>query len=142
VSFERVASGSGIPNLYDFLLETGRHEAPGWLRDEIAAADDPTPAILSAGLDRRAPIATAVLDLFVATLGSVVGNVALSVMATGGLYLGGGLPPRMLGRLAEPDFHAAITAKGRFEAWLATLPVTVILDPKAALHGAAWHAVA
>ena len=66
---------------------------------------------------------------------------ALRVMATGGLYLGGGLPPRILSRLQKPDFLDAMCYKGRFRDWLAKIPVSVILDPKAALHGAAWDAL-
>jgi glucokinase len=141
VSFERVCSGNGFPNLYDYLVASGRYEEPDWLRREILAAEDPTPVIFAAGYERKAPIGIAALDLFVRILGGVVGNMALKVIATGGLYLGGGMPPRMLSRLQKPDFLDAICYKGRFRDWLARIPVSVILDPKAALHGAAWHAL-
>lgn len=141
VSFERVCSGSGFPNLYDFLLASGRYAAPSWLREEVAQADDPTPLLMNAGYERKAPICIAALDLFVQILGGVVGNLALKVFATGGLYLGGGLPPRILSRLQAPDFLAAACRKGRFSDWVARLPVSVLLEPKAALHGAAWDAL-
>ncbi len=141
VSFERVCSGTGIPNLYDYLSQSGRHDEPDWLRDALAEAQDPTPVIVNAALERKAPICIATLDLFVRILGGVAGNLALKVFATGGLYLGGGIPPRILPRLKRRDFLDAICFKGRFRDWVARIPVHVILDPKAALHGAAWHAI-
>ena len=81
------------------------------------------------------------LDLFVHVLGGVIGNMALKVMASGGLYLGGGLPPRILSRLQRRDFLDAVCYKGRFRDWLTRIPVYVILDPNVALHGAAWDAL-
>ena len=141
VSFERVCSGSGIPNLYDYLRMRGHYDEPDWLLAALAQAPDPTPVIINAALAGQAPICVATLDLFVRILGGVVSNLALQVFATGGLYLGGGIPPRILPRLQRPDFLEAICYKGRFSDWIARIPVHVILDPKAALHGAAWHAL-
>ncbi len=138
VSFERVCSGSGIPNLYDYVRSQRRYEEPEWLRQEMAAAKDQTPIIVNTALEFKAEICIATLDLFVRILGGVVGNMALRVFATGGLYLGGGIPPRILSRLEKPDFLEAIRAKGRFRGWISRIPVHVILDPKVALHGAAW----
>lgn len=138
VSFERVCSGSGIPNLYDYVRSQQRYQEPEWLRKELAAAKDRTPIIVNAALELRAEICIATLDMFVRILGGVVGNMALRVFATGGLYLGGGIPPRILSRLEKPDFLEAIRAKGRFRGWISRIPVHVILDPKVALHGAAW----
>jgi glucokinase len=119
VSDERACSGSAVPDLYEFLA--GR------------PADEPAPAILGA----RTPESIAVLDLFVGILGGIAGDMALRMLATGGLYLGGGIPPRILDRLKQPDFLDAFRAKGRFHDWLARIPVAVILDPDAALRGAA-----
>ena len=141
VSYERVCSGSGIPNLYDYLLTSGGSVEPEWLRQALSEAVDPTPIIVTAGLERRAEICVGALDMFVRILGGVVGNVALKVLATGGLYLGGGIPPRILSRLRQPDFLAAIAHKGRFSELLSGIPVHVILDPHAALHGAAFDAL-
>ena len=141
VSYERVCSGGGFPNIYEFLVASGRYEEPDWLRDQLAQVEDPTPVLIEAGCQRKAPIAIAALDLFVHVLGGLLGNMALKVVATGGLYLGGGLPPRILSRLKKRDFLDAICNKGRFEDWLPRIPVHVILDPKAALHGAAWDAL-
>ena len=140
VSCERVCSGSGIPNIYDFLANSSRFEEPDWLRQELAKATDRTPIIVNAALERRAPVCIATLDLFVRILGGVIGNMALKVMATGGLYLGGGIPPRILDRLRQSDFLDAVCFKGRFRDWVARIPVHVILEPKAALRGAAWDA--
>ncbi|MEM8885978.1 MAG: glucokinase [Planctomycetota bacterium] len=141
VSFERVCSGSGVPNIYDYLVASGRYEEPDWLREQVRTAADITPVIVEAGLARTTPICIAALDLFVRVLGGVLGNMALRVMATGGLYLGGGIPPRIVERLRKRDVRDAICFKGRFREWLSVIPVSVILDPKAALHGAAWHAL-
>lgn len=140
VSVERICSGSGIPNIYAFLRETGRGAEPDWLAAELAAAVDPTPVLVAAGLAGTAPICVATIDLFVRVLGGVLGNVALALMARGGVYLGGGIPPRMLDRLRQPDLLAAMRAKGRFAGLCAEVPVHVILDPRAAVHGCAWHA--
>lgn len=140
VSYERIASGSGLPNVYDFLLQSGHPAEPAWLRDALAAAPDPTPVIVEAALEQRAEICIAALDLFVQVLGGAVGSAALLLMATGGIYLGGGIPPRILFRLQQPDFLEAVHAKGRFRALLERIPVQVILDTESALHGAVWHA--
>ena len=141
VSFERVCSGSGVPNIYDYLLAGGRFEEPDWLREAFKDIKDRTPLIIDAGLERKAPICIAALDLFVNILGGVVGNMALKVVATGGLYLGGGLPPRITSRLQRQDFLDSICYKGRFRDWIKNIPVSVITDSKSALHGAAWHAL-
>jgi glucokinase len=141
VSYERVCSGSGIPNLYDYLRMKGQYDEPDWLLAELAQSPDLTPVIMKAALAGKAGICVATLDLFVRILGGVVSNLALQVFATGGLYLGGGIPPRILSRLQRPDFVEAICYQGRFSDWVARIPVHVILDPKAALHGAAWHAL-
>ena len=138
VSYERVCSGSGIPNLYDYLRFSGGYAEPDWLRKALAEAVDPTPIIVDAALERRAEICVGALDMFVRILGGVVGNMALKVLATGGLYLGGGIPPRILSRLRQPDFLAAVAHKGRFSELLSNIPVHVILDPRAALRGAAY----
>jgi glucokinase len=139
VSFERVCSGSGIPNLYDYLSSGAQYEEPDWLRQALAEVEDPTPVIVNTALARKAQICVATLDLFTHILAGIVGDMALKMFATGGLYLGGGIPPRILTRLQEPDFLEAVTYKGRFRHWVARIPIHVILNPSTALHGAAWH---
>jgi glucokinase len=142
LSFERVGSGSGIPNLYGFFRDTGRYPEPDWLKRELEAAEDPTPVIMVAGYNRRAEICTATFDLFMKILGGEIGNMALKLMATGGIYLGGGISPRILDRLREEEFLETISRKGRFKKLLDSIPVYVILDPEVTLHGAAFEAQA
>jgi glucokinase len=138
VSFERISSGSQLPNIYDFFKAHNSYPEPGWLREELAQATDRTPIIIQAALEQKANICEATLDMFVHVLGTVVGNMAVALLPSGGIYLGGGIPPRILERLQQPDFLSAIADKGRFSSLVSTMPVHVILDPKAALHGAAW----
>ena len=140
LSFERVCSGSAIPSLYEFLRIQGDYPEPDWLRQALAEASDPNPVIVGAALDKSAELCVATLDLFVRILAGEVGNMALNVLATGGVYLGGGIPPRILPRLQQADFLAAISQKGRFKALLDRIPVYVILDPEVNLHGAAYDA--
>ena len=141
VSYERVCSGSGLPNIYQYLRDSGHAEEPAWLRDQLATADDPTPLIANAALDQHAPcpLCVATLDTFVSILGAEAGNLALKVVATGGVYLGGGILPRILPVLEKGHFMEAFRAKGRLSDLVARIPVHVILNPKAALLGAAQH---
>ncbi|MCB9420836.1 MAG: glucokinase [Ardenticatenaceae bacterium] len=137
VSYERVCSGIGIPNLYDFLKWDGRHQEPDWLARAIAAAEDPTPVIVNAAIQDNVPLCIAVLNLFVDILGDEAGNLALKTLATGGVYIGGGIPPRILPQLQQPRFLQAFRRKGRFADLMAAMPIHVIEHPQAALLGAA-----
>jgi len=139
VSYERVCSGQGIANIYAFLKDGG-HEEPDWLAERLAAADDPTPIIVDVALGEEAcPICTTALSVFASILGAEAGNMALKVLATGGVYLGGGIPPRVLPVLKQDGFMEAFRYKGRFSDLLARVPVHVILNPKSALLGAACY---
>jgi glucokinase len=137
VSVEQVCSGKGLPNIYAYLKDSGYAEEPPWL----AVADDPVPIIVNATLDDVVPcdLCVAALDAFVSTLGAEAGNLALKVLATGGVYLGGGIPPRILCYLDGERFLQAFRRKGRFTELLARVPLHVILKPKVALFGAACH---
>ncbi len=139
VSYERVCSGKGIPNIYDFLKEDGEAEEPTWLAQQLATTDDRTPAIVNAALNKERPsqLCAATLDTFIAILGAEAGNLALKVMASGGIYLGGGILPRILSALKNDQFMSAFQAKGRFASLLKQMPVHIILNPKSALLGAA-----
>lgn len=141
VSYERVCSGKGFPNIYAFLKERRHMQEPQWLAQELAAAKDQTPIIMSAALDTANPceIAVATLNTFVSVLAAEAGNMALKVLATGGVYLGGGIPPRILPYLTSERFMPAFAHKGRLGKLLSTVPVHVILNPKIALLGAALH---
>lgn len=137
VSYERVCSGSGLPQLYAFLRQAGRYPEPAWLTERLEAAEDPTPVIVEAAGEE--PIARATLELLVEILGAEAGNLALRVMATGGVYLAGGLPPRLLPWLRRGPFLAAFRRKGRLAELLERVPVHVVTDPAVALRGAALH---
>jgi glucokinase len=140
VSFERVVSGKGIPSIYRFLRDTGRAEEPDAIAAAMAQADDPTPIIMSHVDDY--PICRQTLDVFVAILGAKSGNVALALMSRGGVYLGGGIPPRILPSLQSDLFLGSFSSKGRFSAMVSQIPVHVITNPKTALLGAAHAALA
>jgi len=139
VSYDRICSGRGIPVIYDFFKKKCRIEEPGWLAKQLATADDPTPVIVSAALDdsRACEICSRSLQLFVSILGAEAGNLALKGLTTGGIYLGGGIPPRILPLIKQDSFMASFAAKGRMSYLMADIPVKVILNPNAALIGAA-----
>lgn len=142
VSYERVCSGIGIPNIYTFLRETGRHPEPDWLREQLAAAGDMTPVIVKAAVTGEAPICVATLELFMEILGDQSGNLALTVLASGGIYLGGGIPGRILPQLQKGSFMSFFRDKGRFTEMMGRIPVHIIYNPKAALYGTAYDALA
>jgi len=139
VSYELVCSGMGMPNIYAHLKDSGRSSEPGWLRQELDEANDQTPVIVRAAIEQEVDIAVATLERFVSVLGSEAGNLALKVLATGGVYLGGGIPPRILPQLKKVSFMQAFTRKGRFSKLLSQIPVHVIMQREVALYGAAKH---
>lgn len=138
VSYELVCSGIGIPHLYDYLKQAGvAPEAPGLAR-RLAGAADPTRLIVEAALMPTAadPLSVATIELFADILGAEAGNLALKVLATGGVYLAGGLAVRTLPVLESERFARAFRRKGRFAGMLERVPVHVVLA-RAALIGAA-----
>ncbi len=141
VSYERVCSGIGIPNIYGYLRDTGFAPEPAWLAAELAAAKDRTPIIVQNALDpeKACALCTETLARFVSILGSEAGNLVMKVLGTGGVYLGGGIPPRIIPALQHPRFMAAFCNKGRMQAWLAKIPIYVITNPHVALLGAAYY---
>jgi glucokinase len=141
VSYERVCSGQGLRNIYAFLKDTGLAEEPTWLAERLASVDDPNPVIVETALggDRQCDLCVATLETFVAILGTEAGNMALNILATGGVYLGGGIPPRILPALEGGGFMKDFQDKGRMSDLMTRIPVHVILNPKVALLGAACH---
>jgi len=135
VSYERVLSGPGLHNIYEFLRETKCAEEPSWLAAEIAHGD-PAAAIAKAALAGSAAIAVQTLDIFVAIYGAEAGNLTLTVMATAGAFVGGGIAPKIVTKLKSPEFMKAFTAKGRMRPLLVNAPVRVITNDKTALFGA------
>jgi glucokinase len=136
VSCERVLSGPGIFSIYRFLRDTGRGAEPAWLTRELAEGD-PAAGISRAAMEGRSELCAQTLDLFVAIYASEAGNLALKLMATGGVYLGGGIAPRIIAKLKAPAFMREFTSKGRMQPLLEGIPVKVILNDKTALLGAA-----
>jgi len=150
VSYDRVLSGKGLVSLYEFLRDSGSAE-PAWLRDELSQADlpaeasaqagDPAAAISRLALEGRSELCARALDLWVGIFGAEAGNLALKALATAGVYLGGGIAPKILPKLTDGTFLAAFRAKGRLSTLLEAMPVRVILNDKAALYGAAAFAL-
>jgi glucokinase len=136
VSYERAVSGPGLVNLFHFLRDTGRGEEPLWLAEEMMKSD-PAAAISKAALENRCPMAEQAVDLFVSLYAAEAGNLALKLMATGGVYLGGGIAPKILTKLAGPLFMQSFVSKGRMQTLMEAMPVRVITNDKTALLGAA-----
>jgi glucokinase len=139
VSYERVCSGIGIPNLYNFLRKVKGLDEPGWLSDQLAEVKDSTPIIARAALEGKAEICVQTMELFVSILGSEAGNMTLNLLATGGIYLGGGIPRRILPLLRGETFKHGFLDKGRFAEMLKEVPVFVITHPDAGVFGAACY---
>jgi glucokinase len=140
VSVERVISGQGLLNIYQFLRDKGHGEEPAWLVDQMRQKDPPV-VITDNALEGTSSLCMQTLDLFISLYGAEAGNLALKVMATGGVYLGGGITPKIIVKLRDPVFVNAFTAKGRLRPLLQAIPVRVILNPRVGLFGAARHAM-
>jgi glucokinase len=138
VSYERVVSGPGLFNIYSFLRDAKHLAEPAWLKERLAAAD-PGAVISQAALAQEAEICVQALDLFVAAYGAEAGNLALRAKALGGIYVGGGIAPKILPKLVDGDFLRAFTDKGRYSEFVSRVPVHVILNEEAALRGAASY---
>ena len=142
VSVERVCSGIGIPNIYAYLRDVERVQESPEVGQRIAVAEDPTKVIVEAAVSahNESPLCRATIDMFVSILGSEAGNLAVKVLATGGIYLAGGIAVHTLSVLQEPGFMRAFTNKGRFSELMKRIPVHVIVT-NAALLGAAAYAL-
>ena len=140
VSYERILSGPGLVNVYEFLTLREARE-PGTL-DASLAQEDAAAAISRAALDGTNPLAGKALDLWISVYGAEAGNLALKVMATGGIFLGGGISPKILPKLTQPIFMNSFLEKGRLRPLLESIPVQVITNDKAGLLGAARCAAA
>jgi glucokinase len=136
VSWERVVSGPGLATLYRFEREISGVAEPEWLAREIEAAGDPAPVVSRAALDERDPVCQRTMHRFVSLYGSEAGNLALKALATGGVWIGGGIAPKILPLLRD-GFFSSFTAKGRFAPILARVPIRVVLNDSCALLGAA-----
>ncbi|MGA7906009.1 MAG: glucokinase [Candidatus Sulfotelmatobacter sp.] len=136
VSYERVLSGPGLVNVYEFLRDTGcGKELPEFVA--LLKQSDPAAAISRAALDGTNPLAGQALEVWISIYGAEAGNLALKAMATGGVFLGGGISPKILPRLKGSAFMKSFLQKGRMSSLLEAIPVQVITNDKAALLGAA-----
>jgi glucokinase len=140
VSWERVCSGMGLVNIERFLRARRSAPEPAWLVQATRDGGDAAAAIAGAALSAEDPVASEALDLLIDLYGAQAGNLALTVMATGGVYVGGGIAPKVLPRMQDGRFIRAFTDKGRFGHLLQHVPVHVVLNDLTALVGAARRA--
>jgi glucokinase len=135
-SWERVLSGPGLFNVYRFFRDTGRFDEPEWL-EELIRHEDPAATIAQCAMEGRSPLCEHSLELFVSMYGAEAGNLALKMMAVAGVYVAGGIAPKILDWLKRPSFHRAFVAKGRMRRLLEAIPVRVVVSDRVALVGAA-----
>jgi glucokinase len=140
VSYERVVSGPGVANIYAFLRDSGRIDEPAWLKEKMAAAEDANAVISQEGLAGNSAISVQTLNLFASVYGAEAGNLALRGKAIGGVYVGGGIAPKLLAKLKDGTFMRAFLDKGRYRQLLSSITVRVVLNDQAALQGAAFYA--
>ena len=138
VSWERVLSGPGIHSLFTFLTTVERKKIPDWLQEQLEEGD-PTPVISNAALHHREPVCMETMDLFVRYLAMETASLCLKLKATGGCYLGGGIPPKILPLLQTGNWYRHFISMGRMQSLLENMPVYVVLDDKSALLGAALY---
>lgn len=141
VSYDRVVSGSGLRRLYNFLKETGYADEPNWLAKEIADDDDPAVVISRVAIEEKCELCVKALDMWTSILGAEAGNLALKALATAGMYVGGGIAPKILPKLKDGTFLISFHDKGRLSTVVGQIPVRVILNDKAALYGTANYAL-
>ncbi|HXN06981.1 MAG TPA: glucokinase [Nitrospiria bacterium] len=139
VSYERILSGPGLFNIYQFLRESGQGVEPSWLKESLER-EDPAEVISKAALAEQSELCVKALDLFASIYGAEAGNLALKVMATGGVYIGGGIGRKIVKKLEDGSFLKSFKEKGRMDPLMSRMPVKVILNEKSALLGAAHYA--
>ena len=139
VSWENVLSGPGSYNIYKFLRDTGKAAEPAWLADEFKDTDPPV-AITRAALAGKCNLCIQTLDLLVSYYGREAANLALKMLATGGVYIGGGIAPKIVSKLTDGKFIQSFVGNGRMKDLLASMPVRLIMNDKTALIGAARYA--
>src|SRR6266478_7309838 len=141
VSYERILSGPGIKNIYDFLRDTSKAEEPQWLKEQIGQAPDP-PALLSQlALENKAVICEQTLSTFVSVYGAETGNCALNFMSTGGIFIGGSIAAKIVPKMKDPIFIQSFLDKGRMKALLEDMPVKIVLNDDSGIIGAARYAL-
>ena len=141
VSLERVLSGQGVVNIYNFLKHSGRFGAePKWLSEKMSQGN-PASVIASSARLKKNRICSMAMDMFASIYGAAAGNLALQAMAVNGIFIGGGIAPKIIWKLHDGSFMTSFTNKGRFSQFMTRIPVKVILNDRAALMGAAFYAL-
>jgi len=134
VSWERVASGSGLVNIFEFLIST--QPATAALERALQLSEDKAATLADFALVHYDKLAEQALDIFIEAYGAQAGNLALTCLAQGGVYIAGGIAPKLIQRMARGDFMRAFGNKGRFASLMASLPVKVVMNPEVGVHGA------
>ena len=140
VSYERLVSGPGLYNLYQFFRSRASYPEPTWLKEKIASSD-PSAAVSQAGMMGNDEACVQALEMFVSLYGAEAGNLALKILSTGGVFVGGGIAPKILARIQQGSFLTSFVRKGRYTDLLNNMPISVILNDKTALYGAAHFAL-
>jgi glucokinase len=139
VSCERILSGPGIKNIYEFLRDMNKAEEPAWLKDQMDQAPDQPALISRLALEKKAQICEQALSLFVTVYGSETGNCALNFMSTGGIFIGGSIAAKIVPKMQDPIFMQSFLDKGRMRSLLEDMPVRIVLNDNAGLIGAARY---
>ncbi|HEY6767229.1 MAG TPA: glucokinase [Candidatus Sulfotelmatobacter sp.] len=139
ISCERILSGPGIKNIYEFLCDTNKADEPEWLREEMKAAPDQPALISRLALEGKSEICDQALSIFVGVFGAMTGNCALNYMTTGGIFIGGIIAAKIVSRMQDPLFMESFLDKGRMEMLLQDMPVKIVLNDDCGLIGAARY---
>ena len=139
ISYERLLSGPGIKNIYDFLRDAHKADEPQWLKDQIAAAQDPPAVISQLAQEGKAAICDQTLSIFVSIYGAETGNCALNFLSTGGIFIGGSVAAKNVSRMKDPIFMESFLDKGRMVELLKEIPVTIVLNDDSGIIGAARY---
>jgi len=139
ISCERILSGPGIKNIYDFLKDMHKADEPEWLRDQIASAPDAPALISKLASEGKTPICDQTMSIFVSIYGAETGNVALNFLSTGGIYIGGSVAAKNVPKMKDPIFMQSFLDKGRMTPLLKEMPVTIVLNDDSGIIGAARY---
>ena len=139
VSYERIASGPGIKNVYDFLRETGMAEEPDWLKAQMHDAVDAPALISRLASEGKTAICDQAMSMFVSVYGAHAGDCALTFMSTGGIFIGGSIAAKNLAKMRDPVFMESFLDKGRMSELLKDMPLKVVLNDDAGILGAARY---
>jgi glucokinase len=139
ISYERILSGPGIKNIYDFLRDTHKSEEPEWLRKQMDTSPDPPALISQLALEGKAAICDQCLSIFVSVFGAETGNAALKFMSTGGIFIGGSIAAKIVPKMKDPVFMQSFLDKGRMEGLLKDMAVKIVLNDDCGIIGAARY---